>query len=139
MKAEHPPTARLSQHGQQVLTLLRRNRQPLSAYAILDKLRAEGVKAPTTVYRALAALTKQGAVHRIESLNAYVACQSHDCDDDHAHGVRFAICTACGMVQELPHQPSGFEKSGKKFLATVTRQVVELCGICKACAAQQKS
>lgn len=142
MKAQPSSALPLSPHGQQVLTLLRRNRQPLSAYAILDKLRAEGIKAPTTVYRALAALTKQGIVHRIESLNAYVACQSHGCDDGHAHGVRFAICTACGTVQELPPQTSGLgglEKSSKKFLVAVTRQVVELSGICKACAARQKA
>ncbi|MBP7252877.1 MAG: transcriptional repressor [Alphaproteobacteria bacterium] len=138
MKTKRQPVARSSGHGQQVLSLLRRQPQPLTAYAILDKLRVDGIKAPTTVYRALATLTKKGLVHRIESLNAYIACQTLDCDDGHSHGVQFAICTACGMVQELPHLPSGFEKSGKKFLAAVTRQVVELCGICKTCAGRQK-
>lgn len=131
--------ARSSGHGQQVLSLLRRQQQPLTAYAILDTLRADGIKAPTTVYRALAALTKEGLVHRIESLNAYIACQKHDCHAGHAHSVQFAICTACGTVQELPPQASGCEKSSKKFLATVTRQVIELCGICKACAARKKA
>ncbi|MCB1460156.1 MAG: transcriptional repressor, partial [Nitratireductor sp.] len=47
---------------------------PLSAYGILDQLREEGFRAPLQVYRALEKLVDQGKVHRLESLNAFVAC-----------------------------------------------------------------
>ncbi len=47
---------------------------PLSAYDILDKLRADGFRAPLQVYRALDKLVEYGMVHRLESLNAFVAC-----------------------------------------------------------------
>ena len=50
-----------------------------SAYDLLDELRGKYPKiAPPTVYRALAALIESGQVHRLESLNAYVACQRED-------------------------------------------------------------
>jgi Fur family zinc uptake transcriptional regulator len=126
--------SRLSNHNQQVLTLLRQSSQPLTAYAILDGLRAEGIKAPTTVYRALSALTQQGLAHRIESLNAYLACQHHE--DDHAHAGEFAICTKCGTVQELDLSSvsAQLQKASKNFLASMHHKIVELSGICHACA-----
>ena len=49
--------------------------KPLTAYEILEKLRPKGVSAPTTVYRALDKLVASAKVHRIESLNAFVACR----------------------------------------------------------------
>lgn len=109
----------------------------MSAYALLDKLRSDGVKAPTTVYRALGALVQQGLIHRIESLNAYVACQHHEADDN-AHGGQFAICTSCGMVQELELESAAapLSKIGRKFLASVQHRVVELTGICHGCQAK---
>ena len=52
---------------------------------------------PPTVYRALEFLQKAGLVHRIESMNAYVACGG-----EHAHGGgQFLICDECGDVQEV--------------------------------------
>lgn len=130
-----PSAPQLTQHGEQVLTLLRRARQPMTAYAILDKLRDSGIKAPTTVYRALTALTQRGLIHRIESLNAFIACQHHDCDDNHIHGGQFAICSSCGAVTELDITPAvaALTKSGKKFLAVIHHSMIELTGLCQNC------
>ena len=47
--------------------------KPASAFEILDALRDEGLRAPLQVYRALSKLIDSGSVHRIESLNAFVA------------------------------------------------------------------
>ena len=70
----------------------------MSAYAILDAVQNARITAPTTVYRALSRLIADGAVHRLESLNAYVACS----DLPHLHGSSvFAICRDCGHVDEL--------------------------------------
>ena len=57
----------------EILRVLRSAKSPMSAYAILDAVRNTRITAPTTVYRALSRLIADGAVHRLESLNAYVA------------------------------------------------------------------
>lgn len=106
----------------------------MSAYEILDQLRAEGLRAPTTIYRALATLTKQGLVHRIESANAFIACRHQD---GHAHAGQFAICSSCGMAQELDLAAviPALRKAGKKFLAEIDNLVIELTGTCRSCSA----
>lgn len=82
-----------------VLQALSRASGPLSAYTILDQLRDDGFRAPLQVYRALDKLLDRGLVHRLESLNAFVAC-AHE--HDHAHGLTaFAICEKCGQVSEF--------------------------------------
>ncbi|HSM41507.1 MAG TPA: transcriptional repressor, partial [Afifellaceae bacterium] len=53
---------------------------PLSAYDILDRLRDKGFRAPLQVYRALDKLLALGLVHRLESLNAFIACAHPDCE-----------------------------------------------------------
>ena len=54
----------------EVLAVLRRHHAPVSAYKVLDDLRQNPRLAPPTIYRALAALTGHGRVHRIDPLNA---------------------------------------------------------------------
>ena len=82
-----------------LLTLLRVATRPLTAYALLDGARDAGVRAPTQVYRALEKLMALGLVHRLDSLNAYVACtQPLTCRPGHA---AFAICDDCGAVDEF--------------------------------------
>src|SRR5690606_32552787 len=86
-----------------VFAVLQKADQPLSAYTILDKLRGEGFRAPLQVYRALEKLLEFGLVHRLESINSFVAC-AHSADDCCAHGhgtVAFAICNNCGQVAEF--------------------------------------
>ncbi len=71
---------------------------PLSAYTLLDRLREHGFRAPLQVYRALDKLVEFGMVHRLESLNAFVAC-AHPHDGCSGHGtVAFMICNTCGHV-----------------------------------------
>lgn len=60
-----------------VLTILRASDRPYSAYELLESLKDIYPKiAPPTVYRALAALTQRGQIRRLESLNAFISCQS---------------------------------------------------------------
>ena len=58
--------------------------------------RGESRLAPPTIYRALAALTDRGSVHRLESLNAFIACQH----DRHRQASILSICNDCGGVEE---------------------------------------
>ena len=101
---------------------------PVKAYDILDRMRPDvGSPKPPTVYRALDFLSRLGLVHRVEALNAYVAC-------DHTHdgqAAQFFICESCDSVQErhadndMPRAPEGF---------SVTRSVIEHYGQCQKCA-----
>ena len=59
----------------QVLQALLASHRPLGAYEIIDALAKSLPRpAPITVYRALDFLRDNGLVHRIESRNAFVAC-----------------------------------------------------------------
>ena len=126
----------MSKRGEQiqaeVLGVLRRHRRPLSAYNILGELRGANPKiAPPTIYRALAALTTRGRVHRLESLNAFIACQC----DRHQHASILSICDDCGAVEEnfapdLLKELSSF--IGKTGFAPM-RHVIEIHGHCASC------
>jgi Fur family zinc uptake transcriptional regulator len=107
---------------------------PLSAYTILDQLRADGFRAPLQVYRALEKLLEIGIVHRLESLNAFVACRRKDCDS-HAT-VAFAICDKCGQVTEVADDSlaAHLAQMAREAGFALTKSTVELRGVCASCA-----
>lgn len=86
-----------------VLNALTVSEGPISAYTLLDQLREHGFRAPLQVYRALEKLIEYGLVHRLESLNSFVACaHPHEHAHGHKHGlIAFAICDNCGQVDEF--------------------------------------
>ncbi|HAH08993.1 MAG TPA: Fur family transcriptional regulator [Alphaproteobacteria bacterium] len=120
----------------QVLSLICKSHKPVGAYQILAEMsqnRAEPV-APPTVYRALDFLVSNMLVHRIDSLNAFVACfRPHQ-----AHHSVFLICDSCQDTRELDdadvHSSLARAASRAEGFQTL-RQVVELHGRCQACAA----
>jgi Fur family zinc uptake transcriptional regulator len=109
---------------------------PMSAYTILDRLRDDGFRAPLQVYRALDKLLALKLVHRLESLNAFVACCQPHC---HSHGmIAFAICETCGQVDEfsdsvLEERLGGWAKAHQ---FTPAKTTVELRGLCRQCRVQ---
>lgn len=107
---------------------------PLSAYAILDRLRDEGFRAPLQVYRALDKLTGMGLVHRLESLNAFVACADAHAHDDHGL-IAFAICERCGLVEEFadPVVRTRLEGWAKENQFHADKTTIEIRGRCAAC------
>jgi Fur family zinc uptake transcriptional regulator len=120
----------------QVLAVLRRRGGPLSAYDILGTFREANPKvAPTTIYRALAALIEGGRVHRLESLNAYIACQC----DRHQHASVLSICDDCGAVEEsvAPDVLKEVSKVAGKSGFVPKRHVIEVHGVCEACRASE--
>lgn len=128
---EHPPE--LTRNQGLVLETLHQAETPLSAYDILDRLRADGLRAPLQVYRALEKLIEQGLAHRLESLNAFVCCA-----DAHGHraGVTaFAICEGCGRVDEFADEVVkkrlGAWAAANDF--STERATIELRGRCGAC------
>ena len=116
----------------EVLAVLQSHRAPMSAYEMLECLRREHPRlAPPTIYRALAALTHRGSVHRLESLNAFVACRR----GRHRQASILSICNDCGDVEEnvspeLLETLSGI--AGKSGFAPA-RHVIEIHGQCAAC------
>lgn len=125
--------ARLTRNQALVLSALDGADGPLSAYAILDQLRGEGLRAPLQVYRALEKLVEHGRAHRLESLNAWVAC-SHR----HQPGglVVFAICGDCGDVREFQDEAVKDLLAGRAhgLAFRMDHATIELHGKCNACA-----
>lgn len=136
---EAPDDAKLTRNQGLVFTALSNADGPLTAYAILDELRSEGFKAPLQVYRALEKLTEIGLVHRLESLNAFVACRHPSCA--HHETAAFAICEDCGCVNEFaPEEAMRHLRDWAKHQDfTLARTTIELrgtCGNCKAASGQ---
>lgn len=89
----------LTRNQKLVLEAISHAPKPLSAYDILDEIRPQGVRSPVQVYRAIKKLVQDGAVHKVESLNAFVKCVG-----PHAHSrgtAILAICEQCGQVTEF--------------------------------------
>jgi Fur family zinc uptake transcriptional regulator len=106
---------------------------PLSAYEIIDRLRTQATLAPQTVYRALDRLIASGSVHRLESLNAFVACRHQH----HVGAAVFAICDECRTVTEFeePRAVSALSGWADKTKFAVRSMTLELRGRCSACEA----
>ena len=117
-----------------VLKVLRKNVQPLSAYAILEKVQQFGIKSPPIVYRALEALMEGGKVHKINELNSFVAC---DCKEDHQHLLSaLTICQNCNEVREL-HDHNVIDHLAKLRELNIDlalQAVIEIPIICGKCA-----
>ena len=126
--------AALTKNQRLVLGALERAGAPLGAYALLDELRPEGFKAPLQVYRALEKLQESGFVHRLESLNAFVACAGAHC-----HATRttaFAICESCGAVEEFSDEVVAARLADRALERRFrpARTTVEIKGLCAVCA-----
>ncbi|MEZ5870479.1 MAG: Fur family transcriptional regulator [Nitratireductor sp.] len=123
----------LTKNQSLVLDTLMREGGPLSAYGILDRLRDKGLRAPLQVYRALEKLVTHGKVHRLESLNAFVACSHPGCDNQEA--VIFTICSDCGKVDEITDAGLGVQLQAVAHRADfkLAKSTVELRGHCNHC------
>jgi len=125
---------RLTPLRRKVLQAVWRSHVPLGAYEICDALVARGERVlPPTIYRALEFLENNGLVHRMASRNAFIGCNQPGA---HHHG-RYLICSACGLVAELPAGDNMdrfiAEAHALNFEARSVR--VEAVGLCAACAA----
>ncbi len=99
----------------------------VKAYDLLEQISPDvGSPKPPTIYRALDFLSRLGLIHRVEALNAYIAC-------DHAHdgeAAEFFICTNCQAVQER-HAHDHTDCMPDGFL--IKRSVIEHYGLCATC------
>lgn len=123
---------RLTPIRRRVLEQVLARHAPVGAYDVLQSLASEGTHwAPPTVYRALEFLLEAGLIHRIDALNAFIACES----PEHAHSGQFLVCTRCHRVDELS------DPKLSRLLATRAREAgfsadlpgIEIKGICSRC------
>ncbi|HWU50290.1 MAG TPA: Fur family transcriptional regulator [Asticcacaulis sp.] len=105
---------------------------PIKAYDVIDRFHPDGAAKPPTVYRALSFLEQMGLIHRIESLNAFVACDTRD----HAHTAAFLLCDCCGSSEEIaiPSVPE-IEATAARTGFQVQHVTLEAHGLCQACQA----
>lgn len=124
---------RFTRIRRKVLRLLVESNEPAKAYDLLSNLDGEGAAKPPTVYRALDFLQEVGLAHKIESLNAYVAC-GHT---SHNHSAVFLICDSCGSAAELHAVETTNALNAETEAAGFQLQnaIIEAHGTCKACAA----
>jgi Fur family zinc uptake transcriptional regulator len=129
---------RLTPVRRKVLEILVQEHRALGAYALLDKLREAGFGSqPPVAYRALEFLTRHGFAHKIERLNAFVAC-SHPGPN---HAPAFMICRICDAVAEAQASPAdgGLGDAAEAVGFRIEKTVVEAEGVCPACRARGAS
>ncbi|MCA0044284.1 Fur family transcriptional regulator [Celeribacter litoreus] len=118
------------------LEILLEEHRALGAYDVLARLNEDGYGSqPPVAYRALDFLTKHGFVHKIERLNAFVAC-AHPGE---RHTPAFLICTECHVVAEAEteHSDSLMGQIAETTGFRITRAVLEAEGICPNCLAKE--
>ncbi len=103
---------------------------PVKAYDVIDRFHPDGAAKPPTVYRALSFLEQMGLIHRIESLNAFVACDTRD----HQHTAGFLLCECCGQSVEIAiPNVQDIEASAALSGFKVSHITLEARGLCAAC------
>lgn len=122
---------RMTQPRRRALELLLEAGRPMKAYDLIDIFGEDGRAAkPPTVYRALDFLSRQGLAHRIESLNAYVACEM----GERSHAAAFLICDCCGATEEIePFAPERVQDAAADAGYVIERVTIEAHGRCSTC------
>ncbi len=125
----------LTETRRKVLDLVVKAGQPVGAYRLLEAMQDKGTRVmPPTVYRALSFLQGRGLVHRIESLNAFVACTRGE--HEHEHSGQFLICSNCGRSDELDDGvvSDRLRECADSHGFRLSHQTIELRGLCADCA-----
>ena len=123
----------LSKNQKIIFDIIVKSSEPLKAYSILFNVQKKGINAPLQVYRALDKLVEIGKIHKIESRNAFIACQNSSCQISKA--TAFSICESCENVSEISNSKlskylANFaDEAGMKY----NKYNLEFFGLCKKC------
>jgi Fur family zinc uptake transcriptional regulator len=123
---------RLTPIRRRVLQLVWMRHAPIGAYEILNHLNKVGGRdAPPTVYRALNFLLSAGLIHRIDTLNAYLGCET----PRHTHCAQLLVCRSCRAVTEFgdPALARLMSRRVKAAGFTADMRDMEIKGLCDAC------
>jgi Fur family zinc uptake transcriptional regulator len=91
-----------------------------------------GAAAPPTVYRALDFLLANGFIHKLESVNAFVACHHPSTAQ---HSVPFLICDRCHSAVELEDEQvvAALDERARALGFVPQAQTLEVHGLCARC------
>jgi len=107
--------------------------QPASAYDIAERVSAkEGRRiAPNTVYRILDLFVATNLAKRIESRNAFLACDH----PDHVHDCIFLVCDRCGLTTHIDDDGIAGEirNAARSRGFKPEHPVIEVKGLCGPC------
>lgn len=131
---------RLTDIRARVLGLVADAGKPIKAYDLLDKVRegeGAGAAAPPTVYRALDFLLANGFIHKLESVNAFVACHHPNAAQ---HSAPFLICDGCHKAVELEdeHVVATLDAQARALGFSPQTQTLEVHGLCAKCAIAER-
>ena len=132
---------RLTAIRARVLGLVAQAGRPIKAYDLLEQIRLDnsregesaGAAAPPTVYRALDFLLANGFIHKLESINAFVACHH---PNSAQHSVPFLICDRCHSATELEDAGivASLDAAARALGFAPQAQTLEVHGLCAKCA-----
>jgi len=132
---------RLTAIRARVLSLVADAGKPIKAYDLLERIRVDniadgegaGAAAPPTVYRALDFLMANGFIHKLESINAFVACHH---PNSAQHSVPFLICDRCHSAIELEDASivESLDAAARGLGFAPQAQTLEVHGLCARCA-----
>jgi Fur family transcriptional regulator, zinc uptake regulator len=129
---------RLTPLRRRVLEVLAESHSPVGAYDIVERLKRAREAAPAmSVYRALDFLVTEGLAHRIESQNAFLACnRGHESDEV----VVFLLCERCSTVAEVKSDAVGRElaRAAGAVGFEPRTPVLEIKGLCESCRADAR-
>ncbi|MGE3142859.1 MAG: transcriptional repressor [Hyphomonadaceae bacterium] len=115
-----------------VLALLVDSAAPAKAYDLLQQLGVDDRPAkPPTIYRALDFLMRLGLAHKIQSLNAFIACEIGGCE----RSTIFLICDRCGAAEEFDagHALVDLSEAAARDGFAIKRTMIEASGLCAKC------
>ena len=120
-------------NDQQVLGILKKNSNGLTAYKVLRELQKYKSTKPMTVYRSLKNLQKMGFVHKSNQNKTFFIC---NIDIKTKHNLALTICKKCEKTEEI--NPNIFSKI---FQNLKTREKydfanfeIEISALCNKCA-----
>jgi Fur family zinc uptake transcriptional regulator len=128
---------RLTSLRRAVLRLLLAQGGPVKAYDLQELLRCPGKRvAPASVYRSLNFLIRQGFVHRVNTLNAYVACTGWR-EERRDHYPLMLVCSQCAQSVEISGESVyGLLRDNHDLASFFARtDSVEIQGTCRRCGA----
>jgi Fur family zinc uptake transcriptional regulator len=117
-----------------VLREIASSHRPVGVYDLIERIGGSGGRrlAPISVYRIIDVLLGAGLIHRVESLNAYFACNG-------AHGSHASplvlFCQDCGRVAETEADSAwrAIAETTKAGRFVVKDTLIEVKGICADC------
>jgi Fur family zinc uptake transcriptional regulator len=106
---------------------------PVRAYDLIEAASQPGNRlAPATVYRILDFFLENGLVHKVSSLNAFVAC---DCQPEAEHRPVILVCPDCRNTTEIndDHLASSLYKRLDELGYPLKDGSIEVTGTCGKC------